>query len=131
MGVETPVIQQGIGQNDTVLVRWKLILLIALVARIVVALASFHSFRVPPLTSWGYENVAIARSLHAGHGFSSPFFSESGPTALMAPGYPLLLAGVMSILGSGSAASTAIVVLQQVFSLLTVILVVYIARLHF
>jgi hypothetical protein len=132
MGTETPVIQPpGIGQNDTVPVRWKPILLIALVARIVVVLGAFHFSRVPPLTKWGFENIAIALSLHAGHGFSSPFFSETGPTAFMAPGYPLILAGIMGVFGTGSVAATAIVAVQEVFSLLTVILVVHVARLHF
>lgn len=132
MKAESPVIPQPVaGRAQATRVYWRLILLIALLARIAGVLVSFHFSRIPPLTDWGFENIAIALSLHTGHGFSSPFFSESGPTAFMAPGYPLLLAGVMRVFGTGSAAATAVVVLQEVFSLLTVLLVVYIAQLHF
>lgn len=110
---------------------WLAILLLAAVARVAFSLVFFGFSRVPPLTQWGFENVAIAMSLHAGHGFSSPFFSNSGPTAFMAPGYPLFLAAVIGIFGTGSLAATVIVVLQELFSLLTVVIVMYIARLHF
>jgi hypothetical protein len=132
MSVESPVLHPSVaGQAGTAHVRWRLILVLAVVARIVAVVVSFHFSRVPPLTDWGFENIAIALSLHAGHGFSSPFFSQSGPTAFMAPGYPLVLAAVMSVLGTGSVAATAVVVLQELFSLITVVLVLHIARLHF
>lgn len=110
---------------------WRMILLLAVVARLVVALAFFELKPPPPLTSWGFENIAIARSLHDGHGFSSPFFSSSGPTAFMAPGYPLFLAGVMAVFGTGSLAATVIVALQECFSLLIVAIVMLTAREHF
>ena len=132
MAVESPVIRPSVsGQAGVAHVRWRLILVLAMVARIVAAVVSFHFSRVPPLTDWGFENIAIALSLHAGHGFSSPFFSESGPTAFMAPGYPMFLAGVMSVFGTGSVAATVVVALQELFSLITVILVMHIARRHF
>jgi hypothetical protein len=111
--------------------KWLAILLLAVVARFAFSLVFFRFTRVPPLTQWGYENLAIAMSLHDGHGFSSPFFSNSGPTAFMAPGYPLFLATIIGIFGTGSVAATMIVVLQELFSTLTVILVMYIARLQF
>ena len=110
---------------------WLAILLLAVVARVAFSLVFFGFSRVPPLTQWGFENIAIAMSLNAGHGFSSPFFSDSGPTAFMAPGYPLFLAVIIGIFGSGSLAATVIVVLQELFSLLTVVVVMYIARLQF
>lgn len=110
---------------------WRIILLLALVAHVAVALEFFNFSPVPPLTSWGFENIAIALSLHAGHGFSSPFFTPSGPTAIMAPGYPLLLAGMIRVFGTGSLAASIVVTLQVLFSLLTVVVVMYIARLHF
>lgn len=109
----------------------RVILTLALILRLVVALFSFDFSRVPPLTYWGFENIAIALSLHAGKGFSSPFFSDSGPTAFMAPGYPLLLAAAMAVFGTGSLAATFIVMVQEIFSLLTVVIVMDTARLHF
>lgn len=110
---------------------WRIILLLAVVARLVIALVFFEFKPAPPLTEWGFENIAIARSLHDGHGYSSPFFSPSGPTALMAPGYPLFLAGVMTIFGTGSAAATVIILVQELISLLTVAAVMLAARAQF
>src|ERR1700680_2489862 len=91
---------------------WRFILLLALFTHIPAALIRFGFSPVPPLTSWGFENIAIALSLHEGHGFSSPFFAPSGPTAFMAPGYPLLLQGIMSLFGTGTVAACLTVGLQ-------------------
>lgn len=49
----------------------------------------------------------------------------------MAPGYPLFLAVIIGIFGTGSLAATVIVLLQELFSLLTVVAVMYVARLQF
>jgi len=117
--------------SGAVRVQWKAILLLALGARLIVALILFEFHPVPPLTNWGYENIAIARSLADGHGFSSPYFSPSGPTAFMAPGYPIFLAGVIALFGTGSLAATVIVILQEIFSLLTVVAVMIAARNQF
>lgn len=46
-----------------------------------------------------FESGNIAHSLAAGNGFSSPFRVDTGPTAWMAPVYPLLLAAVFRIFG--------------------------------
>jgi hypothetical protein len=112
-------------------IHWRPIMVIALAARVLAGGVTFHFSPVPGLTSWGYENIAIALSLHAGHGFGSPFFSPSGPTALIPPGYPLLLAGIMSLFGTGVAAATAAIALQILFSLSTVGVVMHIALSHF
>jgi 4-amino-4-deoxy-L-arabinose transferase-like glycosyltransferase len=45
------------------------------------------------------ETGNIAYSLATGKGFSSPWLRESGPTAYLAPVYPLLLAGIFRIFG--------------------------------
>jgi Dolichyl-phosphate-mannose-protein mannosyltransferase len=132
MAPETSAIDYPVSEQvQTDRSHWRVILLLALALRLVVALFSFDFSAVPPLTHWGFENIAIALSLHAGRGFSSPFFSDSGPTAFMAPGYPLFLSAVMALFGTGSLAATAIVALQEVFSLLTVVIVMDTARLHF
>jgi len=109
-------------------IRWQSILLLATAARLILALVLFEFHAVPPLNNWGYENIAIAQSLHEGHGFSSPYFSPSGPTAFMAPGYPLFLAAIMALFGTGTVAATVIVILQEIFSLLTVVMVMIAAR---
>jgi 4-amino-4-deoxy-L-arabinose transferase-like glycosyltransferase len=45
------------------------------------------------------ESGNIAASLASGHGFSSPFRIDTGPTAWMPPVYPWLLAGIFRVSG--------------------------------
>ena len=45
------------------------------------------------------ETGNIAYSLAMGKGFSSPFGRETGPTAWVAPVYPLLIAGIFRVFG--------------------------------
>jgi 4-amino-4-deoxy-L-arabinose transferase-like glycosyltransferase len=47
-----------------------------------------------------FESGNIAHSLATGHGFSSPFRVDTGPTAWMTPLYPLLLAGIFRLFGA-------------------------------
>jgi hypothetical protein len=49
--------------------------------------------------SFAQETGSIASALAQGKGFSSPFGRETGPTAWLAPVYPLLVAGVFRIFG--------------------------------
>lgn len=109
-------------------VRWRTILVLAAIARLVFAVYFFNFSAVPALDGRGFENVAIALSLRAGCGFSSPYFSDSGPTAFMTPIYPWFLAGVMGIFGTGTVAATVVVVVQEFISLLTLLLVMFSAR---
>ncbi len=51
------------------------------------------------------ESGNIAASLASGHGFSSPFRIETGPTAWMPPLYPWLLAGIFRVFGVRTYAS--------------------------
>ena len=46
-----------------------------------------------------FESGNIAVSLAHGHGFGSPLRLDTGPTAWTTPVYPLLLAGIMRVLG--------------------------------
>src|SRR6202789_1141386 len=47
-----------------------------------------------------FESGNIAHSLATGHGFSSPFRVDTGPTAWMTPLFPLLLAGIIRLFGA-------------------------------
>jgi 4-amino-4-deoxy-L-arabinose transferase-like glycosyltransferase len=47
-----------------------------------------------------FEVGNIANSLATGHGFSSPFRVDTGPTAWMTPLFPMLLAGIFRMFGS-------------------------------
>jgi len=78
---------------------------------------------------FGWEMGWIARSLAHGHGFSSPFFAVSGPTAMMPPLYPALIAAVFHLFGIYSVASAFVVLsLNSVFSSLICITVYFIAK---
>jgi Dolichyl-phosphate-mannose-protein mannosyltransferase len=57
---------------------------------------SRHALAVLPFLQ---ESGNIAASLASGHGFSSPFRIETGPTAWMPPAYPWLLAGIFRVFG--------------------------------
>jgi 4-amino-4-deoxy-L-arabinose transferase-like glycosyltransferase len=66
------------------------------------------------------EAGSIARSIAQGRGFSSPYERESGPTAILPPVYPLIVAAVFRIFGVQSAASFHVLVfLNIVFAALT------------
>lgn len=68
------------------------------------------------------ETGSIARSLAQGQGFRSPYERESGPTAILPPVYPLIVAGIFKISGIQSAASFYILVaLNIAFAALTCI----------
>jgi len=47
-----------------------------------------------------FESGNIAHSLATGHGFSSPFRVDTGPTAWMTPLFPLLLAAIFRLFGA-------------------------------
>ncbi len=78
---------------------------------------------------FGWEMGWIARSLASGHGYSSPFFPFSGPTALMPPLYPWIIAGIFHLFGVYSTASAFVVLaLNSLFSSLTCISIYFIAK---
>lgn len=70
--------------------------------------------------SFGWETGRLARSLASGHGFGSPLFGWTGPSAWMAPVYPTLLAAVFKIFGIYSTASAYVILsLNCLFAALT------------
>ncbi|MDE1154329.1 MAG: hypothetical protein PW735_01205 [Acidobacteriaceae bacterium] len=69
-----------------------------------------HTFRVRSLDDhfdYGFEAGRIARSLVLGHGYSSPFNGNSGPTAWLPPLYPLLMALAFKLFGIYSQGAAA------------------------
>lgn len=70
--------------------------------------------------SFGWEIGRIAESIATGHGFSSPFYGDTGPTAWAAPIYPYIVAAAFKIFGIYShAASFALLTFNSFFSALT------------
>lgn len=81
---------------------------------------------------FGWETGRVARAIAAGEGFSSPFGEPSGPSALIPPVYPYLLAGVFKLFGTFSKTSAlAILTLNSIFSALTCIPVYLASRASF
>ena len=96
-----------------------LIFLVALGARLGFALDQErkipHDVLAP--ASFAQETGSIAYALATGKGFSSPFRKETGPTAWLAPVYPLLVAGVFRVFGIFTRASFfAVLWLNALFS---------------
>jgi hypothetical protein len=82
-----------------------------------------HALGVIPFLE---EAGNIAASLATGHGFSSPFRMETGPTAWMTPIYPGLLAGIFRIFGVRTFESfVAAVALNIVASVLVCVPIFY------
>jgi hypothetical protein len=78
-----------------------LILAVALGARALFAWSQAR--RIPPgvlaTVSFAQETGNIAQALAQGRGFSNPFRHQTGPTAWLAPAYPLLIAGIFRVFG--------------------------------
>jgi hypothetical protein len=75
------------------------ILAIALLLRLLIVWFVIAQFPHGWLYSRGIELGTLAHSLLAGQGLSSPFGGSTGPTALLAPGYPAVIALVFRIFG--------------------------------
>jgi hypothetical protein len=101
---------------------------VALVARLLILWFVVTRFPHNWLYSRGIELGTLAQSLVAGRGLSSPFGGSTGPTALLAPGYPAVIALLFRIFGSFTfRAAIAVMAMQLLFSLMTVLLIMHIA----
>jgi 4-amino-4-deoxy-L-arabinose transferase-like glycosyltransferase len=109
---------------------WTMVLT-ALTLRLVVMGFSYPSLLDPARDhyAFGYEFGRVARSIATGHGFSSPYPEPTGPTALIGPVYPYLLAGVFKLFGVYTTASALLILtLNNLFSSFTCLPIVLIAR---
>jgi len=98
-----------------------------------IALAHTYRFRTTEANfGFGWEIGRLAYSLANGHGFSSPFGGETGPSAWNAPLYPWILSLAFRMFGSYShAAAFAMLVFNSIFGALTSWTVYRTARLVF
>jgi 4-amino-4-deoxy-L-arabinose transferase-like glycosyltransferase len=79
--------------------------------------------------AFGWETGRVARSIVTGNGFSSPYSKPTGPTALIPPVYPYLVAGVFKLFGIYTASSALVLLtLNNLFSSMTCLPVYLIAR---
>src|ERR1700748_2548316 len=94
-----------------------------------------HTYRIRPFPDhfeYGWEMGRIARALATGHGYADPFLGHTGPTAWVAPLYPLLMASVFRLAGIYSLTSAwNLLTLTSLFSALTVFPIAAIARRSF
>ncbi|MGB6198968.1 MAG: glycosyltransferase family 39 protein [Candidatus Acidiferrales bacterium] len=75
-----------------------LIMLVAFIVRATYNRLDYMSEGTP--ADYGYEASQIAASVATGHGFGNPYpLIQTGPTALMPPGYIYLLAGIYKAFG--------------------------------
>jgi len=86
-----------------------------------IALAHSYKFRTTDANfSFGWEIGRIAYSLANGHGFSSPFGVDTGPSAWTAPVYPFIVSIAFRIFGNYShAASFALLTFNSLCAALT------------
>ena len=108
--------------------------LVALGIRLVVIVFLLPEQLDPARDHWhfGYETGRIAYSIVEGHGFASPLFADTGPTAWMTPVYPYLVAGVFELFGPYTKTSAIVLLsLNAMISALVCILVFLIARISF
>ncbi|HXP07380.1 MAG TPA: hypothetical protein VN828_02740, partial [Acidobacteriaceae bacterium] len=105
------------------------ILLLALATRLLVLWFAVTQFPHNWVFTRGVELGTLAQSLAAGKGLSSPFGGSTGPTALLAPGYPALISILFRIFGCFTfTAAVAVMLLQLLFSVATVLLIMTVAQ---
>ena len=105
--------------------------LVALAIRFIVMGFLYDEQLDPARDHWpfGYEVGRLARSIATGHGFSSPLFEETGPSAWMTPVYPYFVAGVFRVFGIYTKASAFVLLSSQaLISALTCIPVFFVAN---
>ena len=107
----------------------KTILTLALILRLSVVSMVLLCYPRNWLFSKAPDLGFLAQSLSSGRGLTSPFGGSTGPTAFLAPGYPALIGLAFRLFGSYSFASAAAIMgLQTVFAVLTVAMIIHVAR---
>ena len=105
--------------------------LAALAVRLVISALMIPEHLNPARDHWkfGWEMGRVARSIYDGNGFSSPFLDPSGPTAILPPVYPYLIAGCMKLFSGYTVASTmAILSINSFFGSITVIPIYFLTK---
>jgi 4-amino-4-deoxy-L-arabinose transferase-like glycosyltransferase len=96
------------------------------------AIGIFHQYRMRPGEDnfgFGFEMGRIGRSIALGHGFSSPYEGDTGPSAWEPPLYPFLIGGVFKLFGIYTVASAwVLLAINSLLSSLTTIPIFRIAQ---
>jgi Dolichyl-phosphate-mannose-protein mannosyltransferase len=99
--------------------------------RLIVVALVYKGFLDPARDHWefAYELGRVARAIALGRGFSNPYWADTGPTALLTPVYPYLLAAVFAAFGVFTKASALIfLAINTFFSAVTSVPIFFIAR---
>jgi hypothetical protein len=113
--------------------KWCLVL-VGLAIRLAVVGFLYPDQMDPARNHWhfAFEQGKVADSIVQGHGFSSPLFENTGPTAFLTPVYPYFIAAVFVIFGTYSKACALVLLsLQALISALTSLPVFFAARRSF
>jgi 4-amino-4-deoxy-L-arabinose transferase-like glycosyltransferase len=98
----------------------------------VATIGALHQYRTRPGDDnfeFGWEMGRVARSIAQGHGFSSPYGGDTGPTAWEPPLYPYLMGWVFEIFGIYTHASAWVLLsINSLFTTLTSIPIFWIAH---
>lgn len=98
----------------------------------VASIAAFHQYRTRPGNDnfeFAWEMGRVGRSIAQGHGFSSPYEGNTGPTAWEPPLYPYLIGGVFKLFGIYTRASAWVLLsINSLFAALTCIPIFLIAQ---
>jgi 4-amino-4-deoxy-L-arabinose transferase-like glycosyltransferase len=127
----TPKLTIEKSDSSTGIRTFLMMVLLGLVVRFVVALFSYRYLldTSEDYFSFGWEAGRVAKSITLGHGFSSPYQGDSGPTAALPPLYPIFLAGIFKLFGIYTKTSALVILgIQSVISALTCIPIYRIAR---
>jgi 4-amino-4-deoxy-L-arabinose transferase-like glycosyltransferase len=78
---------------------------------------------------FGWEMGRIGRSIAQGHGFSSPYDGQTGPSAWEPPLYPFLMGGVFKVFGLYTVASAWVLLgINCIFATLTTVPIFWIGH---
>jgi len=103
----------------------------AVAIRMILALCVFREVAAPTIdhNDFGWEMGWTARSIALGRGFGSPFLPWTGPTALVPPLYPYLLALIFRLFGLYTAKAALVALsLNSTLSALTFLPIYFIAE---
>ncbi len=127
------LLERVLGTIDSTLLFLSAVVLLGLGLRLIVVFFVVHgSGHTINDTNFGYESWEmgwVARSLFHGQGFSSPFLPVTGPTALVPPLYPFLIAIAFRAFGLYTQASGfAVLGFNSLCSALTCIPLYFLVR---
>jgi hypothetical protein len=101
---------------------------VGLAARLMVLWHVVHNLSAAWFFHRGTEMGFLAQSVLEGKGLSSPFGGSTGPTAFIAPGYPLLVSLIFMLFGSYTSASAIVLMtIHAALNLLSIVLIMQLA----